>query len=301
MNALQWAVLLSVLSTVSYAVAAVVQERLAVRGHRSVPHWVAALGLTGLGALLHVVALGYGSVGIVQALGALTLVLALPIAAVRNPGRVTWRAWRDAGLTTAGLAALTLLAKVPAGTGALTSAHAELLSAVTIMVVAALAVAAWRTPSRVGRSLLLAGAAGTSFAIASVLTKTALVDFSYGGVRNLVLPLLGSIVLLALAGLLLGQFSYRGAGLAAPLAMVSVTNPVVAGIVGILLLGEGFRYGSLGALLALLAALVAARGVIGLAMRTPVVPPLDEILTLPDPGELLGTDTAAVSAAKRMR
>ena len=73
--------------------------------HRSVPHWLAALGLTGLGALLHVVALGYGSVGVVQALGALTLVLALPIAAVRNPGQVTWRAWRDAGLTTGGLAA----------------------------------------------------------------------------------------------------------------------------------------------------------------------------------------------------
>ena len=77
--------------------------------------------------------------------------------------------------------------------------------------------------------------------------------------------------------------------------MVSVTNPVVAGIVGILLLGEGFRYGSLGALLALLAALVAARGVIGLAMRTPVRPPLDEILTLPDPGELPGDGPAAVA------
>ena len=286
MSALQLAVLLSVCSTVSYAVAAVVQERLALRGHRSVPHWLVALGLTGLGALLHVVALGYGSVGVVQALGALTLVLALPIAAVRNPGQVTWRAWRDAGLTTGGLACLTLVADAPEGSGALTSADAELLSAVTAVVVAGLAFAAWRTAAPVGRSLLLAGAAGTSFAIASVLTKTAMVDFSRGGVRNLVPPLLISIALLAVAGLLLGQFSYRGAGLAAPLAMVSVSNPVVAGIVGILLLGEGFRYGTLGAFVALLAALVAARGVVGLAMRTPV-PPVPDVLTLPEPDDFL--------------
>src|ERR1700761_9455815 len=92
-----WAVALSMVSAVCYAVAAVVQERLAAAGHHGLVHWIMALSLTGLGAGLHVAALGFGTVGVVQALGTLTLLFALPVAALRHmpisPG-----AWRDAGL-----------------------------------------------------------------------------------------------------------------------------------------------------------------------------------------------------------
>lgn len=75
-NGIQLAILLSVLSAVSYAAAAVVQEQLAAAGHRSVPRWLVTLVRTGAGAGLHVIALGYGTVGVVQALGALTLLFA---------------------------------------------------------------------------------------------------------------------------------------------------------------------------------------------------------------------------------
>jgi hypothetical protein len=55
--------------------------------------------------------------------------------------------------------------------------------------------------------------------------------------------------------------------------MVSVANPVVATVAGIVLLGEGFRYGTTGALLALAASALIIRGVAGLASVTAAAPP----------------------------
>jgi hypothetical protein len=62
--------------------------------------------------------------------------------------------------------------------------------------------------------------------------------------------------------MLLSQASYRGAGLAAPLATVTVVNPVVAAAVGLTLFGETFRYGTTGTALALACGVVAAGGLI---------------------------------------
>jgi hypothetical protein len=76
------------------------------------------------------------------------------------------------------------------------------------------------------------------------------------------------VALFAVSGYLLSQLSYKGAGLAAPLAMVSVANPVLAALVGILVFGEGFRLGTLGVMLAIAAGVVAAVGVVGLSRRT---------------------------------
>jgi hypothetical protein len=76
------------------------------------------------------------------------------------------------------------------------------------------------------------------------------------------------VALLAVTGYLLGQASYRGGGLAAPLAMVSVANPVVASTVGLVALGEGFRSGTTGVVLAVAAGVVSAIGVAALSRRT---------------------------------
>src|ERR1700749_471708 len=80
-----WAVALSMVSAVSYAVAAVVQGRLASCGHHGLVPWLMALSLTAVGAGLHVAALDFGTVGVVQALGPLTLLFALPVAMLRHP------------------------------------------------------------------------------------------------------------------------------------------------------------------------------------------------------------------------
>ncbi|WP_147286138.1 DMT family transporter [Streptomyces corynorhini] len=266
MSALALSVLLSLVSAVVYASGAILQERVATatpdRPYAPLHHgvWWAAVAMNGLGALLHVAALAYGPLTVVQPLGALTIVFALPLAALfvrRGAGRA---AWRGAALTTVGLAGLLALTGSADG-HALDVLERLVVAAATFAGVGLLFVTAQFVHRAAVRSLLLAGAAGVAFGIASVFTKTAAVDWNVYGVAGRLSGVL-VVVVLATLGLLLSQASYRGAGLTAPLAAVTVVNPVVAAAVGIALFGEGFRYGLLGAALALGAGALTVGGLI---------------------------------------
>ncbi|MDI3420075.1 DMT family transporter [Streptomyces luteolus] len=266
MSALVLAVLLSLVSAVAYAGGAIVQERVAVTDTHTYapvrrPGWWIAVGLNGLGAALHVAALAFGPLSLVQPLGALTIVFALPMAALFVGRGAGPTAWRGAVLATVGLAGLLSLAG-NAGSDSLAGPERLSLALVTFGSVAALMAAA-RAATRIPvmRSLLLATASGISFGIASVFTKTVTVDLTSGagltGASSLLV-----IAVLATGGLLLSQAAYRGAGLAVPLAVVTVVNPVVAATVGLTLFGESFRYGTAGAVGALLFGAVAAGGLV---------------------------------------
>ncbi|MET8223205.1 DMT family transporter [Streptomyces sp. NPDC005301] len=267
MNALSLSVVLSLVSAVAYAGGAIVQEQVAVtspdRTYAPLRRlsWWAAVALNGLGGLLHVVALAYGPLSLVQPLGALTIVFALPMAALFVGRRAGSTAWRGAIMATVGLAGLLSLVGT-ADSHSLGGAQRVVLALVTGGAVVTLMVAAraaHRHPAV--RSVLLAVAAGLAFGISSVFTKTVAVDWT-GGVSLADLPSLGVIAVLATAGMLLSQASYRGGGLAAPLATLTVVNPVVAAAVGITMFGETFRYGSTGTALALGCGVVAAGGLI---------------------------------------
>ncbi len=66
---------MAVASSMAYAAGAVIQERLAVlRGTSRGWRWVLAVALNLAGAGLHVLALRYGPLSVIQSLGALTLV-----------------------------------------------------------------------------------------------------------------------------------------------------------------------------------------------------------------------------------
>ncbi|GAB1326202.1 DMT family transporter [Streptomyces sennicomposti] len=267
MSALALSVLLSFVSAVAYAGGAIVQERVAVTtpGKRYAPlrraAWWAAVALNGLGGLLHVVALAYGPLSLVQPLGALTIVFALPMAALFVGRRAGAAAWRGAIMTTVGLAGLlSLVGASP--TQSLSAAQRVALAVITGGALAALTVAgraAHRHPAV--RSVLLAVGAGLAFGMSSVFTKTVAVDWT-DGVAAAELPSLAAIAVLATAGMLLSQASYRGGGLTAPLATLTVVNPVAAAVVGLTMFGEGFRYGTTGALLALGCGVVAVGGLI---------------------------------------
>ncbi|WP_299531954.1 DMT family transporter [uncultured Streptomyces sp.] len=268
MSSLALSVLLSLVSAVAYAAGAIIQERVAAGGDgRSYAPlrnaaWWAAVALNGVGALLHVVALAYGPLSLVQPLGALTIVFALPMAALFVGRRAGRTAWRGAVTATVGLAGLLALTD-GAGSHALGAGERTLLAAVTGGAVVALFLVAqgFGTRRPMTRSLVLATAAGMAFGMASVFTKTVAVQWSSGALTA-GLPTLLLIGAFAAAGLLLSQASYRGAGLTAPLATVTVVNPVVAAVVGLTLFGESFRFGVPGALSALAAGLLAAGGLV---------------------------------------
>jgi hypothetical protein len=72
----------------------------------------------------------------------------------------------------------------------------------------------------------------------------------------------------AAGGLLLSQTAYQG-GLGAPLAMVTLANPLAAAVIGLALLGERLQGGAAGVLLALAGAGLASWGVVLLTRATP--------------------------------
>ncbi|GAA3117596.1 DMT family transporter [Streptomyces echinatus] len=267
MSALALSVLLSVVSAVAYAGGAIAQEQVAVSSPDGAylplrrPGWWGALALNGLGGVLHVVALACGPLSLVQPLGALTIVFALPLAALCVGRRAGATAWRGALMATVGLAGL--LALVGSSSAhSLAPAQRVAVALVTGGAVVALmlaGLAVHRHPAV--RSVLLATASGIAFGMSSVFTKTVAVDWSHGvGLGEL--PSLAVIALFTVAGVLLSQASYRGGGLAAPLATATVVNPMLAAAVGILMFGETFRHGTTGTVLALGCGVVAAGGLI---------------------------------------
>ncbi|MGY3678305.1 DMT family transporter [Streptomyces sp. TE33382] len=268
MNATLVAVALSLVSAAAYAAAAVAQSRLAGRTEPSAGvlrmlgrgAWWSAVGLNAAGALLHVAALKYGPLTLVQPLGALTLVAAVPLGARAAGRRVSRTEWRGTILTLIGLGALLMTA----GGGAaphetLSLPEALGVGAVTMAVVAGLS----RPGTRPG--LRHAAASGITSGVASALTQTltvAVTDHTTGPLfswRLLTVALLVSAF--AMGGLLLSQTAYRG-GLGAPLAVVTLANPVAAAAIGLALLGERLQGGAVSVVLALAGASAAVRGVI---------------------------------------
>ena len=269
MGSLGLAVGLSMLSAASYAAAAVAQERLAENGHRGLTRWVTALVLTAAGVTLHVLALNFGTVAIVQALGTLTLLFALPISALRYHVRIGPVSWFDAGLTVAGLALIMSLSVDSGRPVVLSAPDGRYLSLATLISVVILGGGAWFAGARM-RAVLLAGAAGVAFGIASVLSKAVMASITASGVDAISPFVVTMVVIFSVVGYLLGQLSYKGAGLAAPLATVSVVNPVAAALAGVVVFDERFRFGQVGLAVVGVAAVVITWGVIGLSRRTAV-------------------------------
>lgn len=271
MNATALTVLLCLASAATYAAGAVAQERLARRAVARTAKdllgsgtWWWSAGLNAGAALLHAAALRYGPLTLVQPLGALTLVAAVPLGARRAGRRVAATEWRGTLATVAGLGLLLLPASGPAPDDTLTLAEALAVSGATAAVITLLTV---RRDTRSG--LRHATASGLASAVASALTQTVAVAGCRGGAllsfRVVAVALL--VVVFAVGGMLLSQRAYRG-GLGAPLAVVNLANPLAAAAIGMVLLGERLQGGALGILLAAAGALAAARGVL-LLTRTP--------------------------------
>ncbi|MDR7274496.1 DMT family transporter [Catenuloplanes atrovinosus] len=250
MNALAIAIALSVASAGAYAAGAVVQERVAAHGagilaSLRVPHWWLSVALNGAGAGLHVGALAFGPLSIVQPLGLLTLVFALPMGAAVIGRTVAAVHWRGAGLTIAGLALLVITA--PLGSArALDSTEVLTVAMLGGGVVIGVATLARQLHAATQSGLLYAVASGVAFACSSALTQTVSLQVAADGPLAVVSPAAFTLAAFMSAGVLLSQAAYRDGGLGAPLATVSLSNPVASAVIGMLLLDERFVGGLAG-------------------------------------------------------
>ncbi|MFF4568652.1 hypothetical protein [Streptomyces sp. NPDC001410] len=273
------AVGLSLISAVAYAAAAVAQERLASRSPGTgllrllgTGAWWSAVGLNAAAALLHVVALRYGPLTVVQPLGALTLVAAVPLGARAAGRRVSAVEWRGTALTLLGLAGLLVTASGPAPERVLSLTQALAVAGTTAALIGVLS----RPGARPG--LRHATASGFASGVASALTQTVTVaatDRTGPALSAEVIVVAVLVAAFATGGLLLSQTAYRG-GLGGPLAVVTLANPVAAAIIGLTLLGQGLRGGAGGVLLGLAGAGLAAWGVVLLTRSAPVPHRSDE-------------------------
>lgn len=269
-------IVLCVAVAIAYATAALIQARYAHLPVKDLlrigPFWL-ALGLNGLGAALHVTSLGFGPLSLIQPLGVLTLVLAVPFAAVTARRKVTRLELYGMTNTVIGLAGLTLIMTTVGRSETLTSGELLALIGATCVVAVVLGAQGRR---RGASTLWEAIAGGATYAVCSALCQTVVVTVSEEGAGVLLRPItiltMVAIAVFAVAATLLTQRSYRN-GLAAPLAVTNLVNPASATVIGVVLLGESLATNEFEIVVAVVCALLAGYGVAQLARARDVVPP----------------------------
>ena len=198
--------------------------------------------LGGCGAIanysLQAAALALGSVVLVTALQVTSLLFALPIYARLAHHRVTRSEWMWAVLLAAALAVLVTVGDPGAGhpRGSLAAWMAVAVIMGPLLVVCVLGARVWSGGS--AAPVLLAMVAGSSLALFAVLTKGAVGAVSGGLGALLRAPELYGLIPAALVGMIFQQSSFRAGALTASLPTVTVTKPVVASLLGILVLHE---------------------------------------------------------------
>jgi drug/metabolite transporter (DMT)-like permease len=205
-------------------------------------------------AALQAVALGLGSVVLVQALQVTALLFALPVYAWMTNQGLTRRQRGWAILLAVAVAVFVAVGEPAAG---YQRASLQTWTVVAVMIGPAmmLCVLGARIWSGPVAAVLLAVVSASSWALFAVFTK-AIVDVVDGGISALLrTPELYGWLLVAVLGTVFQQSSFRASSLTASLPTMTVTEPVVASLLGVTVLGESL--GADGTQLIALAAAVA--------------------------------------------
>jgi hypothetical protein len=245
------AVLLALCAALASAIGNVIRQRAAQEvtdkpvGHlalfgmllRDTRWWMGGLGDIASYCLL-AWALDEGSVLLVMSLQVTALLFALPIYARVTRHPVTRGEWLWAVLLAAALA-LVIAVGQPAGGQEHGSLGAWLVVAVVMgppLLLCLLGARIWS--DRPAAALLLAAVAGSLLAVFSVLMKgiVDVIEHSAGQLWHT--PELYPWVLAGVAGMIFHQSAYRAGALTASLPTIIVAKPVVAGVLGVTVLGE---------------------------------------------------------------
>ncbi|BBZ48539.1 DMT family transporter [Mycobacterium heidelbergense] len=187
---------------------------------------------------LQAVALAWGSVVLVTALQVTALLFALPIYARLANHRVTRWEWAWATALAAALAVVIIVGNPESGQERAPASTWMVVALVMgpALVLCVLAARVWS--SRPVAAVLLAVVAGSSLALFAVLTKgiVELLEEGFGAVLRA--PEFYPWLLVALCGMIFQQSAFRAGALTASLPTMTVAKPVVAGVLGITVLGE---------------------------------------------------------------
>jgi drug/metabolite transporter (DMT)-like permease len=206
--------------------------------------WLGSV-VAAVGFALQAAALGLGSVLLVQALLVTSLLFALPINARLTHHRVTRWEWIWAALLATSVAVIVSVGNPTAGHSRAsletwTAVIAVLGPALVLCVVGA---RIWSGPVS---AVLLALVSGALWGLFAVLTKGVVDRLDDGLLALLRTPELYVWVLVAIAGTAWQQSSFRAGALTATLPTMTVAEPVVGSVLGVVVLGETLRPGDAG-------------------------------------------------------
>jgi drug/metabolite transporter (DMT)-like permease len=206
--------------------------------------WLGSL-VAAVGFALQAAALGLGSVLLVQALLVTSLLFALPINARATHRRVSRWEWMWAALLAAAVVVIVTVGNPTAG-----HARASLETWTAVVVALGPALVACVLGANVlkgpASAVLLGVVSGALWGLFAVLTKGVVDRLDDGLWALLRTPELYVWALVAIAGTAYQQSSFRAGSLTASLPTMTVAEPVVGSVLGIVVLGETLRPGDAG-------------------------------------------------------
>ena len=247
------AAVLALIAAALFAVATVAQQRSAATVPDAVAHglglikvlmrrrlwWLGVLG-DGGGYLAQAAALGVGSLLLVQPLLVSTLLFALPLAARWTGRRPTRSDWTWAVLLTAALVGFVMAGNPTEGVDRAPVRDWWPAGAVLVGLLAASLAGASRSRG-VLRAVLLAAATALCFGVAAALTKGVMGEFDEGAVAVLTSWETYLLVAVSAGGSLLQQSAFQAGALTASLPTMIVGEPLVAVVLGAVVLQEELR------------------------------------------------------------
>jgi drug/metabolite transporter (DMT)-like permease len=213
---------------------------------------------------LQAAALGKGSVLLVQALLMLSLLFALPINARAWRRRMTGREWIWGGLLTAAVVVIVVVGNPQAGRSSASLGIWAAVAAVLAPLLVACVVAG-RIRGGAQAAALFAFVSGSLWGVFGVLTKEVVARLGDGGWAVVRTPELYACVLAAAGGLVWSQAAFRAGPLTASMPTLQMAQPVVAAVLGVVVLGETLNTGRAGLIALAAAGLVATAAIVKLA------------------------------------
>jgi hypothetical protein len=201
------------------------------------PRWVLGTAADVAGYVFEAIALGVGTLVLVEPLLATALVFSLLFAAVLHGRQVTRTGWVASVLLAASVS-MFLLQVSPSGGRSVAGLRQWLLVGppVGAFIVVCLALARTRQGPR--RAVLLASGAGVAFGVSGVLTKAFVHELAGGPLAWVAHWEPYALAVSSIGGLILAQSAFQTGALAAAVGAEQVMQPLSGVLLGVLLLDE---------------------------------------------------------------
>lgn len=229
------------------------------------PLWLAGVGADVVGYVLQFVALGHGTLVVIQPLLVCGLLFALPLEAWLAGVRLHRQDWVAAALVCLGLAVFLVLADPARGHD---NVHLRVwipLLVSAAVVSALLVLGALRLHSPRTKAVLLSAGTGVTYGVAAALTKAS-AHLLGRGVGYLFMHWQPYVLIVAgVGGMLMAQSAFQAGSLDASLPTMTVVDPVISILIGAIAFGEAIRLDPIRVVADVAALVIMSIGVFALA------------------------------------